>query len=153
MKKLLNKTYAPIVALVWNLLLVFLVYQIARLEYFMENANYLSYSFGVFRGGLLFDTSAIVYTNVLYIVMMLFPLHLKENNVYHQLCKWVFIIVNGIAFAVNLADSVYFQYTMRRTTTSVFQEFSNEGNLTSIIGKEFLSGLMDMLCQTAVAEP
>ena len=139
MKKLLNKTYAPIVALVWNLLLVFLVYQIARLEYYMENANYLSYSFDVFRGGLLFDTSAIVYTNVLYIVMMLFPLHLKENNVYHQLCKWVFIIVNGIAFAVNLADSVYFQYTMRRTTTSVFQEFSNEGNLTSIIGKEFLS--------------
>ena len=139
MKKLLNKTYAPIVALVWNLLLVFLVYQIARLEYYMENREYLSYSFDVFRGGLLFDTSAIVYTNVLYIVMMLFPLHLKENNVYHQLCKWVFIIVNGIAFAVNLADSVYFQYTMRRTTTSVFQEFSNEGNLTSIIGKEFLS--------------
>ena len=139
MKQWYHKTHAPLIAVLWNLLLVFLVYQIARLEYYLENAEYLSYSFKAFRGGLLFDTSAIIYTNILYIVMMLFPLHWKENRVYQQICKWLFIIVNGIAFAVNLADSVYFRYTMRRTTTSVFQEFSNENNLTGIIGKEFLS--------------
>ena len=139
MKQWLNKIYSPLLAVLWNLLLVYFVYQIARLEFFLENTHYLTYTFDVFRGGLLFDTSAILYTNVLYIALMLFPLHWKERPIYHQICKWLFVIVNSIAFAVNLADSVYFQYTMRRTTTTVFEEFSNEGNLGSIIGTELLN--------------
>ena len=139
MKKWKNKIYAPLLAVVWNLLLVYLVYQVARLEYYWENADLLNYSAEVFRGGLLFDTSAILYTNALYVLLMLFPLHLKETVTFHKICKWLFIIVNASALAINLGDSVYFRYTMRRTTTTVFSEFSNEGNLVSIIGTEFLN--------------
>ena len=135
MKWWMNKPWAPIVATAWNLLLVYLVYQIARYEYYFENASYLSYTSDVFRGGLLFDTSAIIYTNALYILLMLLPF---RQNGYQQFCKWLYLIINGIALAMNLADSVYFQYTMRRTTTTVFSEFSNEGNLGSIIGTEFI---------------
>ena len=137
-KKQLNKIYAPLLAVIWNLLQVYLLYQIARLEYYLENTTYLSYSIDVWCGGLMFDTSAILYTNALYIVMMLFPLHWKENPAYHRLCKCFFVVVNSITLAINLADSVYFQYTMRRTTTTVFGEFGNEGNIGSIIGIEFL---------------
>ena len=139
MKKWKNKIYAPLLAVVWNLLLVYLVYQVARLEYYWENADLLNYSAEVFRGGLLFDTSAILYTNALYVLLMLFPLHLKETVTFHKICKWLFIVVNASALAINLGDSVYFRYTMRRTTTTVFSEFSNEGNLVSIIGTEFLN--------------
>jgi len=138
MKKLLTKAYAPLLAVVWNLLLVYLVYQIARLAYYAENASYFNYTSEVFRGGLLFDTSAILYTNALYIVLMLFPWHKKERRGYQCFCKWLYLIINSLALAINLADAVYFQYTMRRTTTTVFGEFSNEGNLGSIIGTEFL---------------
>ena len=133
-----NRIYTPILVVIWNLLLVYVVYQIARLEYFLENADYLNYSFDVFKGGLLFDTSAILYTNALYIIIMLFPLHLKENAVWHRICKYLFVTVNSISFAINLMDSVYFQYTKRRTTTTIFSEFSNENNLFSIFGTEFL---------------
>ena len=139
MRQLLNKIYSPLLAVLWNLLLVYLVYQIARLEYYVENRDYLSYTWDIFQGGLLFDTSAILYTNALYVVMMLFPLHWKESKVYHKVCQWLFVVVNSITFAINLADSVYFRYTIRRTTTTVFEEFSNEGNLGSIIGTEFLN--------------
>ena len=139
MRQFLNKLFSPLLAVVWNLLLVYVVYQVARLTYYVENADYLNYTLDAWRGGLLFDTSAILYTNVLYVVLMLFPLHWKEHPVYHQCCKWLFVLVNSLALAINLMDSVYFQYTMRRTTTTVFDEFSNEGNLGSIIGKEFLS--------------
>ena len=139
MKQVLNRIYSPLLAVLWNLLLVYFVYQIARLEYYVENRDYLSYTWDIFQGGLLFDTSAILYTNALYVVMMLFPLHWKENKIYHKVCQWLFVVVNSITFAINLADSVYFRYTMRRTTTTVFEEFSNEGNLGSIIGTEFLS--------------
>ena len=139
MKQVLNRIYSPLLAVLWNLLLVYFVYQIARLEYYVENRDYLSYTWDIFQGGLLFDTSAILYTNALYVVMMLFPLHWKENKIYHKVCQWLFVVVNSITFAINLADSVYFRYTMRRTTTTVFEEFSNEGNLGSIIGTEFFN--------------
>ena len=139
MKQVLNRIYSPLLAVLWNLLLAYFVYQIARLEYYVENRDYLSYTWDIFQGGLLFDTSAILYTNALYVVMMLFPLHWKENKIYHKVCQWLFVVVNSITFAINLADSVYFRYTMRRTTTTVFEEFSNEGNLGSIIGTEFLN--------------
>ena len=135
MKKLMSKTYSPLLAVLWNLLLVYVVYQIARLEYYLENTDYLTYSFKAWRGGLLFDTSAIIYTNALYILLMLLPF--KQSD-YQRCCKWLYLIINGVALAINLADSVYFQYTMRRTTTTVFSEFSNEGNLGSIIGTEFI---------------
>ena len=135
MKQMLNKSYSPVVATVWNLLLIYIVYQIARCEYYFENVSYLNYTYDVFRGGLLFDTSAIIYTNALYILLMLLPF---RQSAYQQCCKWLYLMINGIALAVNLADSAYFQYTMRRTTTTVFSEFSNEGNLGSIIGTEFI---------------
>lgn len=139
MKQLLQRYYSPLLAVLWNLLLVYFVYQVARLEYWLENTDYLNYTFDVWHGGLLFDTSAILYTNALYVVLMLFPWHAKEKTTFHRICKWLFVIVNGATFAINLMDSVYFQYTMRRTTTTVFDEFSRESNLGSIIGKEFLS--------------
>ena len=139
MRRWMTKIYSPVLAVLWNLLLAYLVYQMARLAYYLENSDYLSYSWDIFRGGLLFDTSAILYTNILYVMMMLIPWYKKENNTYHLICKWLYMVVNGLALAINLADAVYFQYTMRRTTTTVFQEFSNEGNLGSIIGTEFLN--------------
>ena len=137
MKQLLSKPYAPIVAVIWNILLVYVVYQIARLAYFFENTQLLHYNSDVFRGGLLFDTSAIVYTNALYVVLMIAvgAFSLKGQKAF----KWLYLTINGLALAINLADAVYFQYTMRRTTTTVFGEFSNEGNLGSIFGTEFIN--------------
>jgi len=124
-----------------NLLLVYVVYMVARQVYYFENLGYFSSSFTweVVQGGLVFDTSAILVTNILYIVMMLFPLHWKECRVWHLACKWVFVLVNGLALVVNLADAVYFPFTLRRTTTSVFREFENENNLGSVFLTELVS--------------
>ena len=126
-------------AIIWNLAMVFVMYQVARAGYWAENASELHYTQEVFWGGLVFDTSAILYTNVLWVLMMLFPWYRKENSTYHQVCKWVYLVVNGIALAMNLADAAYFPFTMRRTTTTVFGEFSNEGNLGRIFGLELIN--------------
>ncbi|MGM9698153.1 MAG: LTA synthase family protein [Prevotella sp.] len=130
--------------MVANLMLAYLAYMVCRLAFVAENWSMLggNLSWGalpdILRGALLFDTSAILYTNALYALMMLFPLHLKERHGWQKAAKWVFIVVNSLSVAVNLADCVYFQYTGRRTTSTVFSEFGNEGNLGSIIGVEFL---------------
>ena len=123
----------------WNLAMVFMMYQVARAGYWAENASELHYTLEVFWGGLVFDTSAILYTNVLWVLMVLFPWYRKENPTYHQVCKWVYLVANGIALAMNLADAAYFPFTMRRTTTTVFGEFSNEGNLGRIFGLELIN--------------
>ena len=138
---------SPLAAMLCNLGIAYVLYFMARIIYLLVNYSYfeqgLSFShlIEMLGGGLVFDTSAILVTNIPYIVMMLFPWHAKENNTYQLICKWVFIVINGIALTINLCDSVYFQYTMRRTTTTVFREFSNEGNLGSIFLTETLHHL------------
>lgn len=141
---LLDTIVSPAVALMGNLLMAYVVYFIARVAYLLENYGAfseglsLSHLCTIFGGGLVFDTSAILYTNMLYIVMMLFPLSFKETAVYHRICKWLFVVVNTLALIINLCDSVYFPYTLRRTTTSVFREFDNENNLGGIFFTELL---------------
>ena len=138
------KLLSPLGATLYNLLMVYVVYFIARIAYLLENWSYFSpnLSFGhimeMLAGGLVFDTSAILVTNIPYTVMMLFPLHQKETKIYQQVSKGVFLFINGLALAVNLCDAVYFRFTMRRTTTTIFSEFSNEGNLGGIFLTETL---------------
>ena len=141
---ILETPFAPFVALLFNLLLAFGLYIVARIEFLFENYNYFCAVLSptrlcqLFYGGYIFDRSAITYTNALYIVMMLFPLWLKETPLYHKICKWIFVVVNSATLIINLCDSVYFPYTLRRTTTSVFSEFKNENNLGDVFWGELL---------------
>ena len=136
---------APLATTIYNLMLAYVVYFLARVFYLLLNYSYfaIDMTYGhlldLFLGGLVFDTSAILVTNIPYIVLMLLPWHGKETRLYQQVCRWVFILINGLALCINLCDAVYFRYTMRRTTTTIFNEFSNEGNLGSIIFKEVLN--------------
>ena len=133
-----------VAAMVVNLLLVYVIYSLCRLVFILENLSAFSGCltaaslWEMWSGGLRFDTSAILYTNALYIVMMLLPLHIKERMWWHAAARWVFAVTNGICVIANLADCVYFQYTGRRTTATVFSEFSNENNLAGIFGAEIL---------------
>lgn len=148
-----------VLAFTFNLLLAYVAYMICRGIFFLENFQMFKDSWqqlsliDIIKGGLLFDTSAILYTNALYALMMLIPLHLKERRMWQSCARGLFILVNSIAVIMNLTDSVYFQYTGRRSTTSVFREFSNENNITSIAATELLNhwylvlaGLLIIFC-------
>ena len=133
--RILESSFSPLVATLANILLAYVVYFVARIAYLLDNWSYFSNSLSkeVMQGGLVFDTAAILVTNIPYIVLMLLPLHWKETRLWHQLCRWIFVIINGLAMVVNLCDAAYFPYTLRRTTTTVFNEFQNEGNIGEII--------------------
>ena len=143
--KIKSSAFSNLFAVLANLLLAYVVYMITRVAYVWENwslfsAGWSELSFGsLLAGSLRFDTSAIFYTNSLYIVLMLLPLHYKERPWWHTVCKTLFIVVNAICMAANLADAVYSQFTGRRTTWSFFSEFANEGNLGSIFFTELLN--------------
>ena len=131
---------SPLFAVAVNLLLAYVVYMVARIAFMMENWQFFTgpISWEILQGALVFDTTAILLTNSLYMVMMLFPLHWKENAIWQKACKIVFVTVNMLALAINLMDAAYFPYTMRRTTTTVFSEFENEQNLAGIFLTEAL---------------
>lgn len=147
--------YRNIATLLRSLLLAYAAYAVCRIAFIAENHAALSLSWAswceIWRGGLLFDSSAIAYTNALYIVMLLLPLHWKERRVWHAVAHWYFTIVNTAAVACNLADAVYFQYTARRTTMTVFSEFAGEENLWQIVATEFLRHWYLVLLAAALA--
>lgn len=128
-----------------NLLLIYLCFALCRIVFLWVNHSFFWNDITIprllemFKGGWLFDTSAILYLNILYIFLFLFPFHYKENELYQKILKVLFVSINSLAIVANLADTVYFQYTNRRTTASVFQEFGKEGNLAKIIGTELLN--------------
>lgn len=138
--------------------MAYVAYMLCRVEYVLENWEAIGHSLfanplaGLLDGSLKFDTSAILYTNLLYALLMLVPLHYKETRLWQRMAKWVFVVVNSVAIVANFADSVYFRYTGKRTTISVLQEFENEGNMGSVLGAEvtnhwylFLLGIV-MIC-------
>lgn len=144
MKKVL---FSNVFSLIWNLLLVYVCYSVCRLAFLLENfqlfGDHLSwgYALSLFGAGIIFDTSAILYSNALFILLFLLPLHWKENKSFYGIVRWIYTVVNGLFLTSNLIDCVYFRFSGRRTTMSVFQEFGNEGggNLTSIFADEFVS--------------
>lgn len=137
--------YATALSAYTNLMWAYLAYFLCRLAYGLENWSVLGGSLtsgglsDILKGGFVFDTSAIMYTNSLYMLLMLLPLHLKESQAWQKLAKYVFLGVNALAICMNLADAVYFKYTGRRTTATIFSEFSNEGNLGNVFGTELLN--------------
>jgi len=148
---------APLGATIYNLMLAYAAYFLARILFLIINYSYFSidmtyrHLWELLSGGLVFDTSAILITNSLYIVLMLLPWHGKETAVYQKACRWLFVTINSLAMFTNLCDAVYFRYTMRRTTTTIFREFSNEDNLGFIFLTEMLHHFYLVFIFSAVA--
>ena len=137
----------PIVALLVNLLVVYVLFTLCRLVFLLTNWNLYTgtlswdHALSLFSAGLLFDTSAILYTNALVIVGFLLPLHWKECAAYYKVMRWIYVVCNAVAVYANLIDCVYFPFTGKRTTTTVFAEFSHEGagNMTKIFAEQFVA--------------
>lgn len=136
--------FSNVLAVLINLGIVYVLYMVTRVAYVLENWSTLSVGWDqlsmgeLIAGSLRFDSSAILYTNWLWIILMLLPIHTKERPRWHTMCKWVFVVINSLGLTINLVDTVYSQFTGRRTTATFFAEFSNEGNLGGIFFTELI---------------
>ncbi len=136
--------FSNVLSVLINLVLVYVLYMITRVAFVLENWNTLSVGWDqlsmgeLIAGSLRFDSSAILYTNWLWIILMLLPIHTKERPWWHTMCKWIFVVVNSLGLTINLVDTVYSQFTGRRTTATFFAEFSNENNLGGIFFTELI---------------
>ena len=134
----------PVFCVIGNLCLALATYSLCRLVFFLLNRPMFPDVAGaplrrMFLGGVRFDLTAVLYTNLPYFVLAMLPLRLRERCWAQGIQKALFVTANFAAAVVNLCDTVYFPYTGRRTTATVFQEFGGESNLAGIFVHEALS--------------
>jgi phosphoglycerol transferase MdoB-like AlkP superfamily enzyme len=127
----------PGVIMAVNFLIMMVAYMLMRwLFYYMNINTFRDLTFDevmtISLGGLRFDLSALCYINVLCIVLQFIPLKARHSVKYQRIVRIIFIVVNGLGIAVNMADIVYFEFGGRRTTATIFSEFGGESNLGTI---------------------
>jgi phosphoglycerol transferase MdoB-like AlkP superfamily enzyme len=119
------------VAMLLALAAVMLLYSLCRVLFYVFNRGFfqetsLSDLLYLMWGGLRFDLVAVLYTNLLFIVLMVLPFRFRHHPAYRKVVKGVFIFFNALGLALNCIDFVYYRFTLRRTTGSVVREFGNE---------------------------
>lgn len=145
MKQLLHTHLAGLTAFLCNLLMAYVIYAICRIVFIALNWETFGGAFehleigNLLTGCWYFDSSALFYTLAIYVVLMLFPIHLRENYKYQSWVKGVYIVIMSLAIIANFCDAVYYPFTGRRTTLSVFSEFANDDNVGGIIWLEVLN--------------
>jgi len=128
----------PVYAFLCNFVLMMAIFSVCRVFFFLVNYKYFpDVTFGHFMtlmgGGLKFDLSALLYTNCIYFVMQILPFPFRYNNVYQTVAKWIFLATNTVVILANCADTVFFSFTNKRSTSTIFSEFGNEGNIGKIV--------------------
>lgn len=128
------------VLLVWRFLVVMFLFSLCRVSFYLINRGYFPNTTftGMIRlmnGGLVFDTTAVLYTNLLYFFLFLLPFAFRYNLVFQTSMKFLYLITNGLALLANCCDFIYFQFGFRRTTASIFSEFKHESNLGALMPK------------------
>ncbi len=128
------------VSLIYRILIVYLLYTLTRAAFLIYNYSLFSgldfkEIFHIFTGGLVFDTSAIVYTNILFVILYLVPFKFRHHKTYQRILMYVFFITNGIALVANCADIPYYKFVLKRTTMDFIGQFKHEQNLWALTFK------------------
>ena len=128
------------IAVIINIIVIYALFTFCRIGFYLFNSSYFSLvtpeSFlRMLLGGLKFDTSAILYTNLLYLFAAFIPFTFRYSGIYNTVLKYLFVATNSIALGANCSDFIYFRFTLRRTTATVFREFENETNFVQLILK------------------
>jgi len=89
------------------------------------------------KGGLMFDISAILYLNAVYILLLLLPFKFTFDTLYQKGLKILFMVVNGVGIAFNLIDIIYYRYILKRTTASMFDVAALDAGNTKLIRRFF----------------
>ena len=130
-------------ALVYRLFLVFFFYQIARFLFWFFNqelvkVDRVSEYFKLSYYGTAFDTTAILYVNSVFILLSIIPIVINTKKNYQKFLFFWYFITNGITYAFNFGDIIYYRFSQARLTSAAFSVAKNENN----IGKVFFNAVL-----------
>ena len=133
----MNYRNQEIKVLSYRILLVFLFYTSFRLLFIYFNNDILKLtSFGnvleLCYYGLRFDSVAIVYSNLIFLLLSILPLTQITSNGYQKFLFGVYFIFNGIGMMINFIDLEYYRFNLNRMMSSVFEVVKFETNKTTL---------------------
>ena len=134
---------SPLGNLTYKLSIVMFLYTVCRILFYLFNTGlFPGMDFQLFMvimlGGLRFDLSAVLYINLLYIILQLIPFKFRYIPNYQRRINYLFYFTNAIGLALNCIDFIYYRFTQRRTTVIIFGEFKNEQNYFQLAKHFFL---------------
>lgn len=129
--------FGPYINIFLRIIYLLLIYAILRIGFYWINITQfpgvsIAELMKMMAGGIRFDIVALFYLNILYILLYALPLPFKYNPGFQKFCKILFVGTNALGIGANLIDFAYFPFTLKRTTGTVFSQFSNEDNLFSL---------------------
>ncbi|WP_294303928.1 LTA synthase family protein [uncultured Chryseobacterium sp.] len=137
-----------VLVLLYRIFLAYFFYQIARFLFWFFNRGLIkidsvSEYFSLAFHGTAFDTTAILYVNALFILLSFIPIVVNTRKGYQKFLFWLYFITNGIAYAMNFGDFVYFKFSQMRLTSAAIQVARHEDNMfrvftASIIQNPFI---------------
>ncbi len=118
-----------------QLLWVTLLYSICRLLFLLFNyTSFANSSFEnllvAFLHGIRFDLSAIFYSNVLFILAVIYFDFKPSSYAKFNLPKILFVVFNSLAILGSAIDLKFYQFQKKRTT---FELFSGENNIVKLL--------------------
>ncbi|WP_306352651.1 LTA synthase family protein [Flavobacterium sp. '19STA2R22 D10 B1'] len=122
-------------ALFYRLLLVYFFYFIARILFFFYNYKLLKVdSFSEFVAlcyhGIVFDTTAILYVNALFVFFSIIPMVINTKPGYQKFLFYIYFLFNLLAYATNFIDFIYYKFTYTRSTIAFLEVVKHETNKT-----------------------
>jgi phosphoglycerol transferase MdoB-like AlkP superfamily enzyme len=125
------------VALAYRILIVMVLFSLCRIGFFVFNHKMfpdvpLNQLVTILKGGLVFDISAVVYINSLFIILLIIPFEIRYNELYQTIVKILFFVTNMLAIAMNGMDFVYYRFIGKRATGDVFKTFEHETNMVKL---------------------
>ncbi len=119
--------------LFYRLSLAYIFYFFARVLFYIYNLQLLKVDsvtefLTLCYYGLAFDTTAILYANLLFIVFSVFPVFKNTNQGYQKFLFYLYFSLNLLAYATNFIDFIYYKFTFARTTIVVLNVLEHETN-------------------------
>ena len=123
--------------LFYRLSLAYLFYFIARVLFYFYNIDLLrvesiSDFLALSYYGLAFDTTAILYVNILFIIFSILPFWKNTNRGYQKFLFYFYFVSNLVVYATNYIDFIYYKFTFARTTIVALDVLKHETNKSKL---------------------
>ncbi|MFT6679181.1 MAG: phosphoglycerol transferase MdoB-like AlkP superfamily enzyme, partial [Granulosicoccus sp.] len=131
----MRSAFADFFLVLKKLGLVLVIYTICRIAFYYFNATYFDTDglLRAFMGGVRFDISAIIYINLVFIILSLAPIPIRRNDIYRKVMNYIFLGLNVVGILFNCIDIEYFKFTLKRSTFDLFTQIGTGDDMKNLV--------------------
>lgn len=125
------------VVVILRLLSILLLLSISRMSLYFLNPGLfgvlsLNDLLSIYLKGLKFDISILFMLTFLFILANTIPIPLRRDRIYQRIINYVTLCLISLAIFSNLADAIYYRFTMKRMTVDIFNYMAADTGLAEM---------------------